>query len=491
MNIEQLTIDEIITGYKEKRFSVKEVVESYIHRIKKFDNKINSFITLCEDTAIKEAEEVDKKLNRGEKLGELAGVPVAIKDNICTRGVKTTCASKMLEDFIPPYDATVVKKLKDAGAIIIGKTNMDEFAMGSSTENSAFYNTKNPWDLKKVPGGSSGGSAAAMAAGFAAFTLGSDTGGSIRQPAAFCGTVGLKPTYGLVSRYGLIAFASSLDQIGPFSKTVKDCGRILKAIQGNDPLDSTSVQGEVYKDYIGEMDKDIKGLKIGIPKECLQDGLNEEIKKSLLNSIDALKKMGAEVEEFSLPIMDLGLSAYYIISSAEASSNLARYDGVRYGYRASEFKGIDELILKSRSEAFGKEVKRRIMLGTYVLSSGYYDAYYNKAMELRKKIMGKFNEVFSKYDIVLTPTSPILPFNIGEKISDPLEMYLSDIYTVNINIAGLPGISIPCGFSSDNLPIGIQLIGNHFEENKLLRVANNLERFLDVNKNFPQIKEAE
>ncbi len=491
MRIEEMTIDELQAGYRENKFTVKEVVKTYIDRIKKFDKDIKSFITVCEEDAIKEAELIDEKIKNGEEIGDLGGIPIAVKDNICTRGTKTTCASRMLEDFIPPYDATVVKKLKDAGAIIIGKTNMDEFAMGSSTENSAFYNTKNPWDLNRVPGGSSGGSAAAKAAGFAPLTFGSDTGGSIRQPAAFCGVVGLKPTYGLVSRYGLIAFASSLDQIGPFSKTVKDSARALKVIQGNDTLDSTSVQEDICNDYLSDLDKDIKGLKIGIPKECLQEGLDQEIKDSMLNSIKAFEEMGAEVEEFSLPIMDLGLSAYYIISSAEASSNLARYDGVRYGYRSENYEGIDDLILNSRSESFGKEVKRRIMLGTYVLSSGYYDAYYNRSMELRKKIRGMFNEVFKKYDVILTPTSPVLPFNIGEKVSDPLEMYLSDIYTVNVNIAGLPAISMPCGFSKDNLPIGLQLIGDHYEEKKILKAANNLEKHLEINSKMPQLKEVE
>nr|WP_132247836.1 Asp-tRNA(Asn)/Glu-tRNA(Gln) amidotransferase subunit GatA [Marinisporobacter balticus] len=491
MNIEKLTIAEIKKGYIDKKFTVIEIVSAYIDRIKRLDPKINAFITLCEEMALKEAAILDDKIENGEEIGQLGGIPVAIKDNICTKGIKTSCASKVLEDFIAPYDATVVKKLKDAGAIIIGKTNMDEFAMGSSTENSAFKITKNPWDLGKVPGGSSGGSAAALTAGFAPLTIGSDTGGSIRQPAAFCGNVGLKPTYGLVSRYGLIAFASSLDQIGPFTKDVRDCALSLEVLQGNDPLDATSVNDTATKDYLTDLDAGIEGLKIGVPKEFFQEGLDPEIDESIKGSIKKLKEMGATVEEFSLPITESGLSAYYIVSSAEASSNLARYDGVRYGYRAETFEGIEELIVNSRSEAFGKEAKRRIMLGTYVLSSGYYDAYYKKAMLLRKKIKNVFNEAFKRYDIILSPTSPILPFGIGEKTEDPLQMYLADIYTVNINIAGLPAISIPCGFSKSKLPIGVQLIGHHYAEKKLLQAAYNLEQSLGVYKDIPELKGVE
>ncbi|SKC91754.1 Asp-tRNA(Asn)/Glu-tRNA(Gln) amidotransferase subunit GatA [Maledivibacter halophilus] len=490
MEIKKMTIDEITKGYKEKKFTVKEITRAYIDRIKKLDKSINSFITLREREALEEAEIMDKNLEKGKNIGSLGGIPVAIKDNICTRGIKTTCGSKILEDFIPPYDATVVKKLKDAGAVIIGKTNMDEFAMGSSTENSAFKTTRNPWDLNRVPGGSSGGSAAALASGFAPLTIGSDTGGSIRQPAAFCSAVGLKPTYGLVSRYGLIAFASSLDQIGPFTKTVKDCALSLGAIQGNDPLDGTSIQVDPIKDYLTDLEKGIEGLKIGVPKEFFKEGLNKEIHDSIEESIKVLEKMGGVVEEFSMPITDSGLSAYYIISSAEASSNLARYDGIRYGYRTKEFEGFEELIINSRSEGFGKEVKRRIMLGTYVLSSGYYDAYYKKAMQFRKKIKNEFKEVFKSYDIILSPTSPVLPFNIGERTEDPLEMYLADIYTVNINIAGLPAISLPCGFSKDRLPIGLQLIGDHYTEKKLLQAAYSLEKALGIYDEIPELKEA-
>ncbi|MBB6216208.1 aspartyl-tRNA(Asn)/glutamyl-tRNA(Gln) amidotransferase subunit A [Anaerosolibacter carboniphilus] len=491
MKIEQMTIEEIQKGYSEKLFTVTEVVQSYLDRIEKLDPQIGAFISLCSESALKEAEVLDERLAAGEDIGLLGGIPVAVKDNICTRSIKTTCASKILEDFVPPYDATIVQKLKDAGAIIIGKTNMDEFAMGSSTENSAFQKTKNPWDLSKVPGGSSGGSAAALAAGFVPLTFGSDTGGSIRQPAAFCGAVGLKPTYGLISRYGLIAFASSLDQIGPFTRTVKDCALSLQAIQGYDPLDTTSIQGEPTKDYISDLNKGVKGLRIGIPKECFQEGLDPEIRTAIENAVKQFEAMGAVIEEFSLPIMDSGLSAYYIISSAEASANLARYDGVRYGYRAESFTGIEELMENTRTEGFGKEVKRRIMLGTYVLSSGYYDAYYKKAMLLRKKIRNVMKKAFDSYDIILTPTSPVLPFSMGEKTSDPLEMYLADIYTVNINIAGVPAISIPCGFSQGKLPIGLQLIGDHYAEKKLLQAAYSLEQGLGIFEETAPLKEAE
>lgn len=491
MIIEQMGFDDIQKGYRSKSFSVKEIVQEYLKRIDSLDDKINAFTTVCPDAAIREAEEMDMKLSRGEDIGILGGIPVAVKDNICTNGIKTTCASKVLEEFVPPYDATVVKKLRDAGAIILGKTNMDEFAMGSSTETSAFKITHNPWDLSKVPGGSSGGSAAALAAGFSPVTIGSDTGGSIRQPAAFCGAVGLKPTYGMVSRYGLIAFASSLDQIGPFTRNVKDSASALQVLQGHDSLDSTSIQNRTEVNYLKDIEKGVKGLRIGVPRECFQEGLDGEIYKSVNESIRLFEKMGAIVEEISLPVLESGLSAYYIISSAEASSNLARYDGVRYGYRAENFSGIEELMLHSRSESFGKEVKRRIMLGTYVLSSGYYDAYYKRAMLLKKKIKGMFNETFKSYDLILMPTSPVLPFDIGEKRKDPMEMYLSDIYTVTVNIAGVPGISIPCGFSKSKLPIGLQLIGDHCTENKLFQAGFSLEQELGISNMIPSLKEGE
>lgn len=491
MKIETLRIQDIQKGYKEKIFTATEITKAYIERIKKFDGKIQAFIHLDEERALQEAEKADRRIQRGERLDLLTGIPVAIKDNICTKGIKTTCASKMLEDFLPPYDATLVRKLKEAGAILLGKTNMDEFAMGSSTENSAFAITRNPWDATKVPGGSSGGSAAAVAAAFTPLAIGSDTGGSIRQPASFCGVVGLKPTYGLVSRYGLIAFASSLDQMGPLARRVEDCALALQVIQGYDEMDSTTYKGEYTRDYLLGLEENIRGLRIGVPKEFFPTGLDSEIAKAIDESIKTLEGMGAVIETFSLPIVDVALSSYYIISSAEASSNLARYDGIRYGYRSKTFEGVDDLIVNSRTEAFGKEVKRRIMMGTYVLSSGYYDAYYKKAMLIREKIKNSFQRAFEAYDMILSPTSPILPFGIGEKMEDPLEMYLADIYTVSVNIAGLPAISVPCGFSSTKLPIGLQLIGNYFSEGQLLKIAYHFQQQLGIYSEVPTLGEGE
>lgn len=470
MDIGDLTAFEIKDGIASKKFSCEELVKKLYINIKDKDEKINSYLTLCESTAIKQARGIDAKVKNGEKLGKLAGVPIAIKDNICTDGIKTTCASKMLEDFIPPYDATVVKKLKEEDAIIIGKTNMDEFAMGSSTENSAFKITKNPFDLERVPGGSSGGSAAAVSAKLAPLSLGSDTGGSIRQPAAFCGVIGLKPTYGLVSRFGLVAFASSLDQIGPIARSVKDCALCLDVIAGNDSKDNTSLKHEEIS-YLHGIDDGVKGMKIAVLDESLGEDINCEIKTAIKESAHKFKNLGADVECISLPILNKGLAAYYIISSSEASSNLGRYDGIRYGYRPKEFDNVYDLIEKSRSEAFGDEVKRRIMIGTYALSSGYYDAYYKRALKLKKKISLEFKNVFNSYDLILSPVTPSLPFKIGEKKCDPLKMYLEDIYTVNINLAGLPAISVPCGFSNNGLPIGLQIIGDHFSERKIFRAA--------------------
>lgn len=487
MKIELMTAHEIKCGISSGDFTAEEVVKALFERIKLVEPNVDAYLTLCEKEALTQAREVDEKVKLGKPLGKFAGVPIAIKDNICTEGIKTTCASKMLADFIPPYDATVVKKLKAADAIIIGKTNMDEFAMGSSTENSAFKKTKNPWDLDRVPGGSSGGSGAAVSARIAPLSLGSDTGGSIRQPAAFCGVVGLKPTYGLVSRFGLIAFGSSLDQIGPFSKTVRDCAMTLEVIQGMDPLDNTSVKHEITEDYLSTLESGVSGMKIGVPKEFLKSGLDEEIAASIKSSIHLLRNLGAVVEEISLPITEEGLSAYYIISSAEASSNLARFDGVRYGYRTKDFKGIDDLMELSRSEAFGTEVKRRIMLGTYALSSGYYDAYYNRAQKLKKKIKDQFKESFENYDLILSPVSPVLPFKIGEKSTNPLEMYLADIYTININLAGLPALSLPCGYSKEVLPIGLQLIGPHYGEDKIFKAAYALEQELRLSDKLPAL----
>jgi aspartyl-tRNA(Asn)/glutamyl-tRNA(Gln) amidotransferase subunit A len=480
MNSEYLSIEEIRCGIEAKAFSAEEVVRRYLDKIKGKDNKINAFTSLCENEALEQAIDIDKKIKSGKPLGRLAGIPVAIKDNICTKGIATSCSSKMLKDFVPPYDATVIRKLKAEDAIIIGKTNMDEFAMGSSTENSAFMVTRNPYDLERVPGGSSGGSAAAVSADMVPLSLGSDTGGSIRQPAAFCGVVGMKPTYGSVSRYGLVAFGSSLDQIGPFSKTVRESALMTELIQGEDPMDSTSVKNRKYEDYLLELEAGVRGLKVGIPKEFFQTGLDVEIKTSIENSIKRLEALGASIEEVSLPLTTEGLSAYYIISSAEASSNLARYDGVRYGYRPDEFNDIEELIERSRSEAFGKEVKRRIMLGTYVLSSGYYDAYYNKAQKFRKKLKQQFKDIFNNYDLLISPVSPVMPFKIGERSHNPLEMYLADIYTINVNLAGVPAISLPCGFSKYGLPIGLQIIGPHFGEKTIFQGAYALEQDLKL-----------
>ena len=479
--MKKYSIKELVKKIQDKEISCVEVVDYYIKEIEKKEDKIDAFLLLQTEDALKKAKELDKKIAKGEKVGRLVGIPIAIKDNMCTRGVKTTCASKMLEDFVPPYDATVIKKLEEEDAILIGKTNLDEFAMGSSTENSAFKITKNPIDITRVPGGSSGGSAAAVGAEMVPLALGSDTGGSIRQPASFCGIVGMKPTYGLVSRYGLIAFGSSLDQIGPFSMTVEDNAYLLNILAGEDELDGTTAKGLDKKDYTENIDSGIEGMKIGIPKEFIEEeGLDPEIKDVILKDIDALRQLGAEVEEFSLPATKDGLAPYYIISSAEASSNLARFDSIRYGYRTKEFTSVEELVEKSRSEGFGREVKRRIMLGTYALSSGYYDAYYNKAQKFRAKLKQDFKEAFKKYDIIIGPVSPILPFKIGERCEDPTAMYLADIYTININLATVPALSMPGGKSSDGLPIGLQLIGDVFTEEKIYKVAYALEKKLNL-----------
>ncbi len=476
------SVKEIKRGLEEKKFSTVEIVKEYLERIKKEDGNIKAFVTLREEEAVKEAKEIDGKIASGEKLRLLEGIPIGLKDNMATKGLKTTCSSKILEDFIPPYDAGAVVKIKEKGGIVLGKLNMDEFAMGSSTENSAFFDTKNPWDLERVPGGSSGGSAAAVSAGFAPVSYGSDTGGSVRIPASFCGVVGLKPTYGLVSRYGLIALASSLDQIGPFGKSVEDCIYGLEGVQGFDEKDSTSKDMKM-PDYFQEIKKGIKGLKVGVPEEFFAQGIDKEIKEKVENNIKILEKLGAHIERFSLPITDTGLSAYYIISSAEASSNLGRYDGVRYGVRTDEYKSFEELIVKSRTEGFGEEVKRRIMLGTYALSSGYYDAYYKRAMIFRKKVEKLFDDAFKKYDVVVSPTLPVLPFKLGEKRSNPMEMYLSDTFTVNINLAGIPAVSVPAGFSKEGLPIGMQFIGDKFREDILFRFAYALEQELKLDLN--------
>ena len=490
MDITRLSIRDIRKSYEDRTFSCEELTKEYLEKIRKYDKGIKAFISVGEEVAISRARAIDQKMYKGVDLGMMEGIPVGIKDNICTEGLRTTCASKMLEDFVPPYNAGVIDKLRDSGAVVLGKLNMDEFAMGSSNENSAFFPTRNPWDTDRVPGGSSGGSAAAAAAGFAKITYGSDTGGSIRMPASFCGLVGVKPTYGTVSRYGLIAFGSSLDQIGPFARTVEDAAYGLECIQGFDPKDATSIESGYSKDYSESMKTGVKGMKIGIPKEFIGEGINEEVRKSILEAAAILENQGAIVEEFSLPITESGLSAYYIISSAEASSNLGRYDGVRFGHRTHEFESYSDLVVNSRTEAFGDEVKRRIMMGTYVLSSGYYDAYYKKAMLFRQKVKALYKAAFEKYDTILSPTVPILPFKIGEKTSDPLEMYLADILTVNVNIAGIPAISVPSGFSQSGLPIGVQFMGDHMSEEKLFKFAWSLEQELQLNL-IPDLKEVE
>ena len=470
MNITELTVHELIEKLKNKELTSTEITDAYINKIEEKEKDVKAFVTILKEQALKQANEIDEKRKTDKDIGEFAGIPIGIKDNICTKGIKTTCSSHMLENFISPYNATVIEKIEKENIIDIGKLNMDEFAMGGSTEYSYFKKTSNPWNLNKVPGGSSGGSAAAVAANMVPWALGSDTGGSIRQPASFCGVVGLKPTYGLVSRYGLVAFASSLDQIGPITKDVEDAAILLNIIAGHDEKDTTSSNIE-KKDYRLNLKKDIKGKKIGVPKEFFGEGINEEVKAKLEEAIQIYKNLGAEIEEFSLDIAQYSLATYYIIACAEASSNLGRFDGIRYGYRAKEFKSLKELYKKSRSEGFGAEVKRRIILGTYVLSSGYYDAYYKKAQKVRTLVMNEFKKAFEKYDVILTPTSPTVAFDIGSKSNNPLEMYLADICTVSVNIAGLPGISIPCGVDKQGMPIGMQLIGNKFEEDKLLNMA--------------------
>ena len=488
MDITQLTVHELMEKLKNKELTSTQITQSYIDKIEEKENDVKAFVTILKEEALKQANEIDKKRENGEINSEFAGIPIGIKDNMCTKGVKTTCSSHMLENFISPYDATVVEKLNNENIIDLGKLNMDEFAMGGSTEYSYFKKTANPWNLNKVPGGSSGGSAAAVAANMVPWALGSDTGGSIRQPSSFCGVVGLKPTYGLVSRYGLVAFASSLDQIGPITKDVEDAAILLNIIAGHDEKDTTSSNIE-KKDYTANLKNDIKGKKIGVPKEFFGEGINEEVKETLKQAIEIYKNLGAEIEEFSLDIAQYSLATYYIIACAEASSNLGRFDGIRYGYRAKDFENLKELYRKSRSEGFGPEVKRRIILGTYVLSSGYYDAYYKKAQQVRTLVMNEFQKAFEKYDIILTPTSPTVAFDIGSKSNNPLEMYLADICTVSVNIAGLPGISIPCGVDKEGMPIGMQLIGNSFCEETILNAAYTFEQKTKFRENYkPEFK---
>ena len=475
MDLNHLTIDAARSAIQERSTTSVALVESFYSRIQKEDSQIGAYLTLCKERAVEQAERMDRMAAEGKSLPPLGGIPVAIKDVMCTRGVRTTAGSKILENFVPPFTSTAVSRMENAGAVILGKLNCDEFAMGSSTENSAFHPVRNPRDTSRVPGGSSGGSAAAVAADMAVVTLGSDTGGSIRQPASFCGVVGLMPTYGRVSRYGLIAFASSLDHIGPLAKSVKDAATVLRAIAGRDPMDSTSADVPV-PDYVAELDKPLPGLKIGVAKEYFGDGLDSEVRKAVEDAIQTLAKLGCEVIPISLPHSEYAIPAYYIVATAEASSNLARFDGVRYGYRTKNARTLSEMYRRSRNDGFGAEVKRRIMLGTYALSAGYYDAYYLKAQKVRTLITRDFEEAFKKVDAIVTPTSPTPAFKLGEKANDPLAMYLADIYTVTADLAGIPGISIPCGETREKLPIGLQILGRHFDEATILRLAHAYEK---------------
>lgn len=484
MDITELTVHELIEKKKAGKLTSEEIVKAYTKRIEEKEKDVDAFISITTDEALKTAKEKDKK---GLK-GDLDGIPIGIKDNINVKGTRTTCASKMLENFVSPYDATVTEKLNEAGLISLGKMNMDEFAMGSSTENSAMKVTHNPWNLNTVPGGSSGGSAAAVAANEVPWALGSDTGGSIREPASFCGIVGLKPTYGLVSRYGLVAFASSLDQIGPLTKDVEDAAILLNVIAGHDEKDSTSYDKEKV-DYTKALKNDVKGLKIGVPKEFYAEGLNEEVKVALENAIEEYRKLGAIVEDCSVDVAKYSLATYYIIACAEASSNLGRFDGIRYGYRTKNYETLEELFKNSRSEGFGPEVKRRIILGTYVLSSGYYDAYYKKAQQVRTFVSQEFDKAFSKFDVLLAPVVPYPAFEINSKVDNPLEMYLADVCTVPINIASIPAISLPCGVTSNGLPVGMQLIGPRFSEETLLNAAYTFEQKIKFRENYkPEFK---
>ncbi|MBR2289959.1 MAG: Asp-tRNA(Asn)/Glu-tRNA(Gln) amidotransferase subunit GatA [Clostridia bacterium] len=465
----------------------EEIVRSYFDRIKEKDGQVKVYVSTMEEEAMAQAKAIDARRKAGEKLGRYAGIPIGIKDNMNIKGTKTTCSSKMLENYESCYDATVIENLKKEEMIFLGKLNMDEFAMGGSTEHSAFFKTHNPWDLACVPGGSSGGSAAAVAADLAPCTLGSDTGGSIRQPASLCGIVGLKPTYGLVSRYGLVAFASSLDQIGPLTKDVTDSAIVLNMIAGHDEKDSTSSKREKV-DYTKALVNDVKGMKIGLPKEFLAEGISEEVRSAILEVADKYRELGATVEECSLDVGKYALATYYIIACAEASSNLGRFDGIRYGYRTENFENLNDIYRNSRSEGFGPEVKRRIILGTYVLSSGYYDAYYKKAQKVRTIIKNEYDKLFEKYDLILTPTSPTTAFKIGEKSNNPLEMYMADICTVSVNIAGLPGMSVPCKLDQNGLPIGFLLVGNSFEEEKIFQAAYTYEQNTNFRENKPTFK---
>jgi len=474
MDLTSLTIDSACAAIQQRQITATSLAQSFYTKIEKDDPQIGAYLTLSKDRALAKAAEIDALATKGANLPPLAGVPIAIKDVMVTRGVRTTAGSKIIGNYIPPYDSTAVARLEAAGAVVLGKLNCDEFAMGSSNENSAWHPVHNPRDLSRVPGGSSGGSAAAVAADLAVATLGSDTGGSIRQPAAFCGVVGLMPTYGRVSRYGLIAFASSLDHIGPLTKTVKDAAVLLRTIAGHDPMDSTSAEVPV-PDYVAELEKPIRGLKLGIPKEYFGEGLDSEVRKSVETAIQKLATLGCEIVKLSLPHTEYAIPTYYIIATAEASANLARFDGVRYGYRAPQARTLSEMYRRTRDQGFGPEVKRRIMLGTYALSAGYYDAYYLKAQKVRALITRDFEEAFKKVDAIVAPTTPTAAFKLGEKVDDPLAMYLADIYTVTADLAGIPGIAAPCGETHDKLPIGLQILGRHFDESTVLRIAHAYE----------------
>ena len=483
MNITEMTAVQLSAAIKEGKTTAVEAAEAVLAQIEKEDKNYNCYVTVDADGALAQAKAVQEKIEAEELTGPLAGVPVAVKDNICTEGLLTTCSSKILHNFVPTYTAEAVRNLRKAGAVILGKTNMDEFAMGSTTETSAYGPTKNPRNTGHVPGGSSGGSAAAVAAGECIYAIGSDTGGSIRQPASYCGVVGMKPTYGTVSRYGLIAYGSSLDQIGPLTKDVADCAAVLTALASHDPKDSTSVSRE-DTDFTAALMEDVEGMRIGIPNDYLGEGLDDEVRAAVLRAAEVLEQKGAVVERFDLSLVEYAIPAYYTIAAAEASSNLERFDGIKYGYRAKEYAGLHNMYKKSRSEGFGEEVKRRIMLGSFVLSSGYYDAYYLKALKVKALIKKAFDEAFAKYDIILGPVAPTTAPRLGESLTDPIQMYLGDIYTIAVNLAGLPGISLPCGQDGRGLPIGLQLIGDCFQEKKLIRAAYTYERCAMCEKKF-------
>lgn len=481
MDLYSLTAHELHNKLISKEICCRDIAESVLNRISCVEDRVKSFVTVTDEKAMDDAKRADESIAKGAGIGPLTGIPIALKDNMCTKGTLTTCSSKILHNFVPPYDATVTERLSDA--VLVGKTNLDEFAMGSSTENSGFFTTHNPWNLSKVPGGSSGGSAAAVAADEAVIALGSDTGGSIRQPASFCGVVGMKPTYGRVSRYGLVAFASSLDQIGPLAKDVRDCAIMLQTISGKDPLDSTSVDLPV-PDFTAALERGVKGLKIGVPKEFMGEGIQPEVADAVIKALDLLKSLGAEYEEISTPVMEYALPTYYILAPSEASSNLARYDGVRYGLRSKRSSDVIGMLMKTRDEGFGDEVKQRIMIGTYALSAGYYDAFYLKAQKVRTLVRRAFDEAFEKFDVLISPTSPTAAFGIGERADDPFRMKLADVCTIPANLAGIPGLSLTCGFH-EGLPIGLQIMGRPFDEETVLSTAYAFEQNTDFHKSRP------